>query len=176
MNCRQFSERMQRLIDDRSRPETDQRLRRHSRHCADCRQQLETWQCIARTMPVESSVTEVPRRESWQVAACALACLILIAFVWRSAGGQPEMAATQITTGSESQAAAAPTKNDQESRTLLASTEIDPVGIWYRMQDQVWVERTMPAVRNVRESVAPLGRSLLQAVTMLTIGRGERTT
>ena len=53
--------------------------------------------------------------------------------------------------------------------------ELDPVLWWQSVQDRDWVQETMPTVRSVRQGVAPLGRTLVRAVTILTIG-GEGQT
>tara|TARA_R110002049_G_scaffold2750_8_gene22159 strand:- start:78294 stop:78959 length:666 start_codon:yes stop_codon:yes gene_type:complete len=52
---------------------------------------------------------------------------------------------------------------------------VDAAQWWQDVQQRDWVAQTMPTVRSVREGVAPLGRSILQAVSILTIGSGERT-
>jgi len=62
------------------------------------------------------------------------------------------------------------------SDTLAQATgELDPVLWWRSVQDRDWVEETMPTVRSVRQGVAPLGRTLVRAVTILTIGGEGRT-
>ncbi|MDC0288799.1 hypothetical protein OAL01_05050 [Rubripirellula sp.] len=62
------------------------------------------------------------------------------------------------------------------SGTLAQATgELDPVVWWRSVQDRDWVEETMPTVRSVRQGVAPLGRTLVRAVTILTIGGEGRT-
>lgn len=181
MNCQQFSRRMQRLIDARRQPETDRRLTKHMRGCPGCRERLETWQQIAGLMPA-AVPNRIRRqgRETWQLAASALAGLILVAVLWRSIDRRADVSLDPLPSRPIAESTNTRTDGFQsgtiQSGTLLAATDIDPVGIWYRVQDQDWMERTIPAVRNVRESVAPLGRSLRQALTMLTIGRGDRTT
>jgi hypothetical protein len=45
---------------------------------------------------------------------------------------------------------------------------------WQRVGGQEWVDRTVPAMRSVRDGVAPLGRSFIQAVTILAGGGGAR--
>jgi hypothetical protein len=40
---------------------------------------------------------------------------------------------------------------------------------------QNWVNRTMPTVRSMQEGVAPLGRTLMRAVTILTLGGRDQT-
>jgi hypothetical protein len=43
------------------------------------------------------------------------------------------------------------------------------------VQRRDWVGNTMPTVRTVQEGVAPLGRTLMRAVTILTLGAREQT-
>lgn len=53
---------------------------------------------------------------------------------------------------------------------LLASFDEDPE--WLReVADRQWLDQTLPAVRSVRDGVAPLGRTLLQAMALLTSGQ-----
>ena len=63
------------------------------------------------------------------------------------------------------------------SSSLLAQTvpELDPAGWWRSVQDRDWVGQTMPTVQSVKEGVAPLGRTLMRAVTILTIGGQDQT-
>lgn len=64
-----------------------------------------------------------------------------------------------------------------QAATVLAQAtgEVDPTLWWRRVQDRDWVGQTMPTVRSLREGVAPLGRSLMRAVTILTIGGRDQT-
>jgi hypothetical protein len=54
------------------------------------------------------------------------------------------------------------------------ASETDPTDWWNSVQDRDWLGQTMPTVNSVREGVAPIGRSLLRAVTILA-GGSERT-
>ncbi|NND96064.1 MAG: hypothetical protein HKN47_01905 [Pirellulaceae bacterium] len=55
------------------------------------------------------------------------------------------------------------------------SPDMDPSLWWRRIQSRDWIAQTMPAMQSVRDGVAPLGRSLVNAVTILAIGPRERT-
>jgi hypothetical protein len=60
---------------------------------------------------------------------------------------------------------------------LLAANQlnVDPVGWWRDVQDRDWVSQTMPTVRSMQEGVAPLGRTLMRAMTILTTGGRDQT-
>lgn len=157
MNCDEFDDRLQQALDDRASPRSDPDLSRHADRCAACRHQLQAWERIAAVIPVHPRVS---RRRSRLVAT--LAAGILIAVVVRG------FTSTEPANGTGDL--------EIETPTDLAAAQVDPSGWWRQVQDRDWVAQTMPAVRSVREGVAPLGRSLLQAVTLLTTGSGDRTT
>ena len=161
MNCDDFSQRLQWLLDERLRLESDRRLQRHARQCELCRGQLDAWQQIASIMPAAPD----RRQRGRSLALCGLAAAALIALVvhWNLTGPR----------GTIADRSEHPLGGDP---VAVASRDVDPVLWWQGMQDRDWVAQTMPAVRNLREGVAPLGRSLLQAVTILTLGGGEQTT
>ncbi|TWT71206.1 hypothetical protein [Crateriforma conspicua] len=46
---------------------------------------------------------------------------------------------------------------------------------WQQWRPDMWVGQTMPVVRSVRSSVAPVGRSLLKAMALLTSDRAGET-
>ena len=58
MQCHEFVERMQSLLDDRRPLESDAQLRAHARECVECRADLRTWEMLGslgRNPPVPSA-------------------------------------------------------------------------------------------------------------------------
>ena len=156
MSCQDFSDRLQRLLDRRRPPERDQRLIRHANGCQECRRKLIAWQQIAAV--VQSDPETV--RGGWRWAVPALAAAIVLAVLFnRGLDREPEGA---------DRVASLETVEVDSPQTL------DPAGWWRDVQSRDWVAETMPTVQRVSDSVAPLGRSLMQAVTLLTLGGGER--
>jgi hypothetical protein len=175
MNCENFAQRMYERLDQRMPPESDHQLARHASDCTNCRSQLEMWGKIAPLMtpdtPVPGAVAEADLsadlkglRAILPLMTAGLAAAILIAVV----GISPTKPSPQPTIVD------APTSS---STPILAQAtgELDPVVWWRSVQDRDWVGETMPTVRSVKEGVAPLGRMLVRAVTILTIGGEGRT-
>ena len=116
---------------------------------------------------------EPGRRRS--LVACGLAAAILLAVVLRmSLGGLDGDSTVSLASLSLSPRSASEPVVDTSASLIVADT--DPTDWWRRVHGRDWFGETMPVVRSVGEGVAPLGRSLLQAVTILTIGGGDRTT
>ncbi len=151
MNCDDFEIRLQHTIDERVPLTSDVLLTGHADGCAACQDKLNVWLRIESVMPPQPRVSRrVPM-------AAALAASVLFAV---ALGSLLREDPKKIIVA--------------ETDSLLA--QADPSGWWSQVRQRDWVGETMPAVRSVREGVAPLGRSLLQAVTILTIPNGERTT
>jgi hypothetical protein len=115
------------------------------------------------------------RRRRGLLTACGLAAAVLLAVVLRSSfatsDGQGAIAQASLSRSPSSIAG-----HDGGAAASLVAADVDPTNWWRQVHGRDWFGETMPAVRRVREGVAPLGRSLLQAVTILTIGGGGRTT
>jgi hypothetical protein len=84
-----------------------------------------------------------------------------------------------VTMGPHSQDALPPRVDsasvEHDPAVLVQTGELDPALWWQSVQNRDWVGQTMPAVQSVRDGVAPIGRSLMRAVTILTTGGGEQT-
>ncbi|TWU41527.1 hypothetical protein Q31b_29760 [Novipirellula aureliae] len=66
--------------------------------------------------------------------------------------------------------------NRLEAADVLATRDpaID-ASQWIRsVRERQWIDETMPTVHSLRDGVAPLGRSLIRAVTILTTSSAER--
>lgn len=167
MNCQDFASRMQRRLDDRLPLESDRQLRRHAQHCQICRAEFDAWQQIASVMPLSAAISKNRFRPlAW--SGLAAGALLAVAMSWSSLPGN-SWRPNRVGFGE------AVVQSDDFSRADVGGT-VDPALWWRDVQQRNWVSQTMPAVRRVREGVAPLGRSLLQAVTILTVGGRDRPT
>ena len=100
-------------------------------------------------------------------AGVGLAAVLLVALMANR--GDPDRVEAVV-------ADTAQTRTPVRSDALVQTgTDLDPASWWRSVQDRDWVGQTMPAVRSVREGVAPLGRSLMRAVTILAIGGRDQT-
>jgi hypothetical protein len=67
------------------------------------------------------------------------------------------------------------TETTNTSSTNDVQQSLDALEWWASVRERDWMAETMPVVRSVQRGVAPLGRSLLQAVTVLTVGDPGQT-
>lgn len=160
ISCNEFHVRLQEQLDKRLPPESDSRLKHHADRCWECRQQLRTWQQIAGVIPDRR---RRGYRRSTVAGGLAAAAGLLILF-------RPDPTMIDPNRG------APPSAVEPSGMVASHSPGSEPHVWWQRVQGQEWVAQTMPAVRSVRDGVAPLGRSLMQAVTILTVGPGDQTT
>ncbi len=167
MNCEQFHVRMQAALDVRSEPGDDPQLTAHAASCADCRGQLNTWRLIESAICSEglasppstsaSSRSAIKQFAPVVLAAVAATVLIAVTFLDRNRSQVTEPLVFANSSISEQQAA------DLEDALRVAQW-------WDSVRRRDWIAQTMPTVRSVQAGVAPLGKSLLQAVTILTVG------
>ncbi len=176
MNCTEFESRLQQRLDQRLPLESDPFLQQHADRCDACRGQLETWRKIDSVVtPSSQSGTPETDKRRRTAALSALAATILLALVWQVARPSSDPRESQRLVSNDPKPVAVAQPNRPTSagpaEQLYAK---DPAGWWRGVQSQDWVAQTMPAVRSLREGVAPLRRSLIQAVTILTIGGGDQ--
>ncbi|MGI9443356.1 MAG: anti-sigma factor family protein [Rubripirellula sp.] len=170
MRCEEFLEHLHERLDQRLPLESDRNLKQHAANCEECWSEMHVWLEIAPLLKSDhTECAEVDIASSSKryralppILTAALAVAILIAVVGISptkSNSKPIL--SDVTASSD---------------TLAQATgELDPVLWWRSVQDRDWVEETMPTVRSVRQGVAPLGRTLVRAVTILTIGGEGRT-
>lgn len=153
MNCDEFQRRLNRLLDDRLDVVTDPLLADHSEHCDSCAEQLRIWseiECYV-SPPVSKPVQSDAR--AWNsLISLAAAILLCATLLWRPSNDQ----SPQPVLLGDNGAANAPELD------RWASTEF-----WTAVQDQNWVDQTMPAVDSMAKGVAPIGRSVKQAAAIL---------
>ena len=170
MRCEEFLEHLHERLDQRLPLGSDRELKSHAAKCEDCRSEMRIWLEI--TLLLESDCSEGAEvevaspfqgpRALAPIITATLAAAILIAVVGISptkSNSKPILSDVSASAGTLAQ----------------ATGELDPVVWWQSVQDRDWVEETMPTVRSVRQGVAPLGRTFVRAVTILTIG-GEAQT
>jgi len=152
-------------MDHRLPIDTDPALGRHAARCPRCQLDYSVGlQIQAHDVALPAEPSKNRRRRVVVASVAALLGFFVIGF-WPPGGPDttprpaPEAIASADRPGGPTDG---PTPSD-----LLAWTEIDPSD---------WVGRTMPAVRSVRRSVAPVGRSFLKAVVLLTSATVGETT
>ena len=205
MNCDDFAQRMHERLDRRWTLDDDDQLSMHARQCESCRAQMDAWRQIASIMPsaVEVPVNDLRadeeyadeeyadeeyadeeyadeeyadeeyasdvRRAHWRKTIpvlAGLAAVMLFAMIAaRDRSETNQTLVAQATDPGPRKTELAPAKDD----------DMDPALWWRSVQDRDWVGQTMPMVKSVQEGVAPIGRSLMRAVTMLTIGGRDQT-
>ena len=171
MNCHDFSQRLHDRLDARVSVDSDRALQKHAADCDSCRAELNAWKQIASIMPAASV-----KRRPWRVGkrhlamALGLAAAMLIALTWLQ--DEPKIVAGLFPQSSAALAISATTvQNDQHEK----ASDLNPVAWWQDVRNHDWIGQTMPAVESVRDGVAPLGRSLMRAVSLLSVGGGNRT-
>ncbi|MFK8115475.1 MAG: anti-sigma factor [Rubripirellula sp.] len=169
MNCDDFGQQLNDRLDDRL-PIDCGELRDHARECASCQAQMDAWQQISSILPAGSvavSRSDSSRRYAGG-RAFAIAAVLLVAFTihWKTDLGQ-----------AFSQSGSVPSQVDRgdEATVLAQAGDLDPIGWWREVQDRDWINQTMPTVKSVQQGVAPIGRSLMRAATILTIGGPNQT-
>lgn len=174
MKCADFHDRLQELIDQRVDVDSDQLIGEHAAECAQCCDRMIAWRRIhsvvsPKVTRPKVTAPSVNRRSKW-IAYATVAAALLFTVGWQFAKSDTDPSKTTIVAQQPSNADAA---TDRDIESLLAQSE---AADWWAAEGGDWVAQTMPAVRNVRKGMAPLGRSLLQAVTILTIGGGDQHT
>jgi hypothetical protein len=103
------------------------------------------------------------------LAGIAAAMLIAVTSFWYA----PDPAAVIVDSGASEVDSVG--IDDHQIVLAQATGELDPALWWRSVQDRDWVGQTMPAVQSVKDGVAPIGRSLIRAVTILTMGGHNQT-
>jgi hypothetical protein len=158
-------------LDRRLNLDGDPELVRHAKACDDCNKQLETWQSIESVIvPAVDSPTNThlePVARGSLYPALAVAALLLIVFGVTESNSYDVPDQVALTEMTES--------TGDSSGPADIQANLDALEWWASVRDRDWLAQTMPAVRSVQQGVAPLGRSLIQAVTILTVGDPGQT-
>lgn len=183
MNCEEFDQSMQLRLDARQSLWTDRALLDHASRCEGCEFKMRTWSEIDRVMlPPRPLTPATDGQRSGRVKTPAIfarvivglaASVLIVMVMWphpsRSIVRSPQEPLLRDVTADSTPAAAV----HSTAGMALVAAEMDPATWWRGVQDHDWIGQTMPAVQSLREGVAPLGRSLRRAVTMLTIGGAD---
>ena len=178
-DCQDFDRRFHDWLDRRSGT-PDSVMMDHAKGCEPCREQLGLWQAIesssgSQSVRAEPSAvsTRRPVRFSLPLPLVAMgaAAVLLFAFMMRSPENSTQVSLIHAL---PSQAKVSADLRSTQELTMTRFTELDPVLWWHGLRQRDWVADTMPTVQTVRDSMAPLGRSLRRAFTLLaTIPDGQ---
>ncbi|QEG02517.1 hypothetical protein Mal15_66380 [Stieleria maiorica] len=191
MRCDQFQDRLDLLLDRRADVRRDALLRDHAHKCPTCHDSLQIW-C---TIDEHISPAAEPDRDGashprplpfsntaiWAVACAAVLIVCVgLAGLWRSSSPSNDrlIASTNLGQPVDLGHGIDPA-DDKPADENVASTP-DPLPPsaalswqtsqwWSAMSDEPWVDHTLPAVNSVRIGVAPIGRSMKQAMAILMI-------
>ena len=192
MNCDEFLARMHDHIDCRLPLDEDAKLRSHAKRCTSCQEKWNAWRRIASTLTGPNNrtasppQTDVPNRRVPNTlpikpsrtligfGLAVAASVMLMVLSWSFGGlNNDQVGSSAITTTAMTVQNQGP-DGSPSFAFLSRDPAISPDRWWEEVQQRDWLAQTMPTVRSVRDGVAPLGRSILQAVSILTIGSGER--
>jgi len=182
MNCNEFEQRMNQRLDNRTSLEGDDELCRHASDCEHCRAQLDAWKLVSSIMPANETTppVEVSRsdysRGLLAVVGLAAAILWMVSTApYQADPIKPSVKKIAVIDNIARMKSEPAALAQTPSQLAQNPGQIDPALWWRSVQNQDWVGQTMPTVRSVQEGVAPIGRSLMRAVTILTIGGREQT-
>jgi hypothetical protein len=194
MNCHEFQNRLDRILDERGDFSHDARLLDHSRECDSCRQSLELWQGIDFALQTPRASTQRfaerdPVKVTIAVGALAAAMLLIASAgtAWLSTpwntpgapvsplverfpqetGSPPEQSSQRIVANSALAPETIVAVFDGVRRPLAVKSDAEAEAFWGTLQSDQWMVHTMPAVNSVREGVAPIGRSVRRALAIL---------
>jgi hypothetical protein len=199
--CDDFRQRLNEVIDQRVDPREDQALRRHASRCPSCGCELQAWVQIqsiysSRTQ-TQKSLRTSPRNIPWGILVASAAAILFGAvgsyFALRVRpdsfvsvdSNEPLQSSTLVQRSTrldqltKDSAIGSTSSINSRSGTsdgsliLLGNRSASVEELWLRVQQRDWIDQSMPTVRKVGQSVAPLGRSIRKAVSLLTVGGGE---
>ncbi|QDT02703.1 hypothetical protein K227x_10810 [Rubripirellula lacrimiformis] len=183
--CDAFEDSVQRCLDQRQSPLADERLVQHAQLCSRCHQRLQAWtQVQSYVTRSETGLDSVAggtalhapigrtgglsRRFGGLMTAAVVAGLTLTGWSYYRSHSADQSVADASMLG------------DARLMSVADGSDIHLAGDdllfwWQGVQQRDWIQQTMPAVRSVREGVAPVGRSLRRAVTILATGSQGQT-
>lgn len=199
MNCDDFNDWLHSRLDSRTILAISHDAKTHLEQCNLCRGQLDAWKQISSILPTDDfakaidpvSTTQISHRRNrsrtatWALvgAAVFIGCTLTIAQTIRRANTVVvvDVSVNQDSKSSvfgETSADATPVARDNNivvHSAELTTPTIDPSSWWQEVQGTDWIGNSMPTMQSMRDGVAPLGRSLVQAVTLLTRFGGGQT-
>lgn len=180
MDCEQFEDALHEMLDERSQPELSESALKHMSQCTECRSSYRGWQVIERAFEheVKPAVSESRPSLRAPLAMAAVGLLLVVTVAAR----QHVQSNRHVAAGEQTNAAFKSLShlNAPETRVTVQTGVVEsasqtglsvvtaPAQIWIDLSSDSWVQQTMPAMRSVREGMAPIGRSIRFAVTLLT--------
>lgn len=178
MNCDQFQQRMDWILDQRQNVDRDAALMDHAESCETCCQRLQIWSTIDDlVLPASVSVSDFGSKlPLMQSALAAAAAILLFVTLIPSLTTDPPKTNTiasvvEMSPSSTTGPDARPIINPMSPGTAQSTPQLtwQSPQWWTTMSDERWVSHTIPAVTSVRLGVAPIGRSMRQALSILMI-------
>jgi len=194
MNCDQFRDSLNEMADQRVNFSRHDQLTQHADQCSACRKQLQWLQritdCFENVETANHEATTLSGSRGLAFAVAATMVLVAsLAWLGFRQTSNPSMASNQMASNqvASDQAGIGDVRPPPTGNRRVASRSARPPAgneaplpivdvAWSDIGPRHWLGRTMPAVRGVQESVAPLGRSLLRAVMLLTSATAGETT
>lgn len=170
--CQKFADQLQQCADERRSVADNVDLISHARSCPDCQADLDAWMRLETVLLQSASQPSLPRPRrrmaspAWSVAVAVM--VVIAAGTYRRMNRSGAMDGSEVAMAevwASEEIAASPAFSD---RVLVA--DLDPALWWNDVRNRDWVGQTMPAIESVQQGVAPLGRTLMRAVTILTTG------
>lgn len=191
MNCHDFQERLNDCLDRRVSPRSDGPLKDHAGRCPECGARLDAWRNVESLLKAAPAGTDLaPSASSYRHVTrvlVSMAAVVLLMFVVtsdRSPLSRLDLDPSNRVSRWDSLAERSSRSGSARSH-FRADDRQHEVSWWKGIQgsdwvdrdwiQQNWVNRTMPTVRSMQEGVAPLGRTLMRAVTILTLGGRDQT-
>ncbi|WP_182868944.1 hypothetical protein [Stieleria mannarensis] len=191
MRCDQFHDRLDLLLDRRADVRQDTLLRDHANKCPTCHDSLQIWCTIDEHInpaaepdhdaPSPQTALPISNATIWAVACAAVVIVCVgLAGLWRSSSQSRDSVIASTNLGQPVDLADGIDHADEMPAHENAAATSDPLPPstalnwqtsqwWSAMSDEPWVDHTLPAVNSVRIGVAPIGRSMKQAMTILMI-------
>ena len=175
MRCEDFTEWLQQSLDDRADLAMPPEINDHVVRCESCRGQMNAWNQISTILPVDrppimaTDTTSAPRA-NLVLWIGAVAALILVGFFAAQRLPSEGSAIAQAEPISKIEPVTTIADDATNDTRTVSSLNVDPASLWQEIQSRDWVAQSMPTVESVRDTFAPMGRSLVQAMTILATG------
>lgn len=172
MDCNEFQRQFQRSLDRRD-ASPNREMESHANRCASCQHQVQLWQSIEASLASktyqEPQTNHSKSIKSRSIVAVAVAACLAITFAVQRTTDPITESQSLTSVGSQS------VLTQSDLTASIAGPQLDPRIWWNDIRDRDWVSHTLPTVRIVSDGVAPLGRSIQRAATLLTTAPREQT-
>ena len=195
MNCQQVQAKFHQRLDERQSIQSDHQIIDHAKKCKICHERIALWLRIEesllsdKTDSNQTPILQVPvkeqslttqteneegrgRRVRFASMSLCLATVATIALALVFVNNNNVIDESSVRSDLAVQSRAVHLEREQQDSSLS-----DPTKNWFgdaHTQHGLLAE-TMPTIRSLRDGVAPIGRNLLRAVTLLTTCSSEKT-